>query len=175
MTDSTPPAAPARDPLWLRLLPHPLISLVILAAWLVLDGNLTPANVLLGAFLAWALPRMTRRFWRHPVHVRSWTGLVRFAIIVIWDIITANLQAVRLLLKSPQELKPAFFVIHLELTNPVAITVLANTITLTPGTVSADLSSRQERLLVHGLHVPDVEAAIAQIKARYEAPLKEIF
>jgi multicomponent K+:H+ antiporter subunit E len=72
-------------------------------------------------------------------------------------------------------LQPAFFIVHLELTNPVAITVLANTITLTPGTVSADLSSRQERLLVHGLHVPDIEAAIADIKQRYEAPLKEIF
>ena len=164
-----------REPLWLRLFPHPLISLVILACWLVLDGNLTPANLVLGAFLAWLLPRMTRRFWRHPVHVRSWTGLVRFAFIVIWDIITANMQAILLLLKSPQDLQPAFFIVHLELTNPVAITVLANTITLTPGTVSADLSSRQERLLVHGLHVPDVEATIAQIKARYEAPLKEIF
>lgn len=164
-----------RDPLWFRLLPHPLISLVILIAWLVLDGNLTPANILLGGFLAWLLPRITRRFWRHPVHIRSWPKLVRFAVIVIWDIVIANLQAIRLLLKSPQDLQPAFFVVHLELTNPIAITVLANTITLTPGTVSADLSSRQERLLVHGLHVPDVEATIALIKARYEAPLKEIF
>lgn len=158
-----------------RWLPHPLISLVLLLSWLVLNGSVAPGHWLLGAVLALVLPLMTRRFWRHPVTIRSWPRLIRFALLVIWDIVIANLQAIRLLTKSPEELQPAFFDVHLDITNPIAITVLANTVTLTPGTVSADISSRQERLLVHGLHVPDVDAAIQQIKTRYEAPLKEIF
>jgi len=158
-----------------RLYPNPLISLVILVSWLMLVGSVAPGQLLLGTILSLILPRMTRRFWRHPVTIRSWPRLIRFAFVVIWDIVMANLQAMALLLKSPQELQPAFFDVHLDITNPIAITVLANTVTLTPGTVSADISSRQERLLVHGLHVPDIEAAIAQIKTRYEAPLKEIF
>lgn len=158
-------------PLW----PHPLISLTLLVAWQMLAGHITGGSLLLGGILAFVLPRATRRFWRHPVRIRSWPGLMRFAVIVVWDIVVSNLQAVAWLLRKPSELQPAFFIFHLELDNPVAITVLANTITLTPGTVSADISSRQERLLIHGLHVPDIDEAIATIRQRYEAPLKEIF
>ncbi|MEX1057282.1 MAG: Na+/H+ antiporter subunit E [Natronospirillum sp.] len=160
---------------WPKWIPHPLMSVVVFLSWLVLSSSVSFGNIVLGAFLGVILPRVTRRFWRHPVTIRSWPKLIRFAVLVIWDIVVSNLQAVLLLLKSPQDLKPAFFVIHLDITDPIAITVLANTITLTPGTVSADISSRQERLLIHGLHVPDVEAAIKTIKERYEAPLKEIF
>ncbi len=158
-----------------RFLPHPLISLVVLLAWLVLNASLDALTWVSGALLAVVLPRITRRFWRYPVVIRSWPLLILFGLRVLLDIIVANVKAIGLLLRTPESLQPAFFIVHLELTNPVAITVLANTITLTPGTVSADLSSRQERLLVHGLHVPDIEAAIADIKQRYEAPLKEIF
>lgn len=159
----------------MSLIPHPLISLVVLLAWLVLNASLDALTWVSGAILAVVLPRMTRRFWRYPVTIRSWPLLIRFGLRVLLDIVVANIKAIGLLLRPPDSLQPAFFIVQLDLTNPVAITVLANTITLTPGTVSADLSSRQERLLVHGLHVPDIDAAIADIKRRYEAPLKEIF
>ena len=61
------------------------------------------------------------------------------------------------------------------LTSPEAITVLAGSITMTPGTVSADLAADGRSLLVHGLDVPDPEALVAEIKTRYEARLLEIF
>ena len=65
--------------------------------------------------------------------------------------------------------------IPLALTSPEAITVLAGTITMTPGTVSAELSADGRALLVHGLDVPDPDALVAEIKSRYEARLLEIF
>jgi len=58
---------------------------------------------------------------------------------------------------------------------PQAITMLAGTITLTPGTVSADLSDEGHSLLVHVLHTEDPDAVRDEIKSRYEARLKEIF
>ncbi len=63
----------------------------------------------------------------------------------------------------------------MELTDDLAISMLVSIITLTPGTCSADLSADRRTLLVHGLDVPDPQTLIADIKARYEAPLKEIF
>jgi multicomponent K+:H+ antiporter subunit E len=53
--------------------------------------------------------------------------------------------------------------------------MLASVISLTPGTVSADLSDDRKTLLVHGLNVVDEAAAVAEIKQRYEAPLLEVF
>ena len=55
------------------------------------------------------------------------------------------------------------------------ITALASIITLTPGTVSAELTPDQRHLLVHCFNLHDAQATIATIKTRYEAPLKEIF
>jgi multicomponent K+:H+ antiporter subunit E len=65
--------------------------------------------------------------------------------------------------------------VPLELTTAEAITVLAGTITLTPGTVSADLSADGRALLVHCLEAPDPEGVVATIKERYERRLLEIF
>ena len=53
--------------------------------------------------------------------------------------------------------------------------MLAGTITLTPGTLSADLSRDGRSLLVHALHAPDPDAVRDDIKNRYERRLKEIF
>jgi multicomponent K+:H+ antiporter subunit E len=66
-------------------------------------------------------------------------------------------------------------VIPLDLRQPEAITVLAGTITLTPGTVSADLSEDGHSLLVHALDAPDPDAIRDEIKTRYERRLMEIF
>ena len=94
----------------------------------------------------------------------------------MWDIIVANVQVAWIILtKSNAELRPAWVVIPLELVQPEAITILAGTITLTPGTVSADLSNEGHSLLVHALHTDDPDGVRDEIKQRYEARLKEIF
>ncbi len=158
-----------------KLLPHPLVSLVLVAVWLILHKSLEPGHLLVAVLLGWFLPWISQTFWVYPVHIRRWGPLVRYAFVVLWDITVSNIVTARLVLGSMKKLQPAFFELPLDIDNPIAITVLANTITLTPGTVSADIAPDRKSILIHGLHVPDVEATIAQIKARYEAPLKEIF
>lgn len=102
--------------------------------------------------------------------------MFRYVIVVIWDILIANIQVAKVVLFVPNDkLKPAWITIPLDLKQPEAITILAGTITLTPGTVSADLSETGRHLLVHVLHTDDPAAEVATIKSRYEARLKEIF
>jgi multicomponent K+:H+ antiporter subunit E len=66
-------------------------------------------------------------------------------------------------------------VIPLDLRHPFSTTLLASIITLTPGTVSVNLSGDRRSLLIHGLAVADPEAAARRVKQRYERPLMEIF
>ena len=65
--------------------------------------------------------------------------------------------------------------VPLELTHPTAITLLATIITTTPGTVSCVVDEERREILVHALDCDDPAALAAQIKQRYEAPLREIF
>jgi multicomponent K+:H+ antiporter subunit E len=92
------------------------------------------------------------------------------------DIVIANLVVAKLiLLHPPRSYRARFVRLPLDLRNELAITVLASTISLTPGTVSSDLNLNQRYLLIHCLDVEDEAALIARIKARYETPLKEVF
>jgi multicomponent K+:H+ antiporter subunit E len=100
---------------------------------------------------------------------------VRFVLVVHWDILTANMAVAILILGPPRRLRPGFVELPLDLTDEFAITLLASTISLTPGTVSADVSEDRRTLLIHALDVDDQDAMIRQIKQRYERPLKEIF
>jgi multicomponent K+:H+ antiporter subunit E len=156
-------------------LPQPLLSLSLWGVWLLLGNTLAPAQILLGGLLALALPLFTVRFWPDRPRLRRPLKIFAYILVLLWDITVANLTVARLILHPTRRLRPAFFHLPLDLCNDFAIVVLANTISLTPGTVSADLSLDRRSLLIHALDVDDVEQAIAQIKHRYERPLQEIF
>lgn len=156
-------------------LPHPLQSAFLWVLWLLLMNSISPGHLVLGALLGWALPFLVHLLWPDPPAIHKPVTLLRFLARVHWDILTANIQVAALILGPVQRLRPAFFELPLDLDNDFAIALLASTVSLTPGTVSADVSDDRRRLLVHALDVDDINAAIAHIKQRYEAPLKEIF
>lgn len=158
-----------------RCWPHPLLSLFLLATWLLLVNDLGFGHWLLGGFLGWAIPQLTQAFWIRTPRIRRPLKLVGFLLMVVGDIVVANLQVARLILSPIRSLRPAFVEVPMELDDELALTILASVITLTPGTVSADLSDDRRTLLVHGLDVDDEAELIASLKSRYEAPLKEIF
>ncbi|MCB1877366.1 MAG: Na+/H+ antiporter subunit E [Chromatiales bacterium] len=156
------------------LLPHPLLSLMLWALWLLLANSVSPGNLVLGLVLAWLIPLFTARFWADALPVRRPLVLLKFAAVVLYDIVVANIAVARLILGPQDGLRPSFIVMPLELRNDMAIALLASTISLTPGTVSAFLSADRKNLIIHSLHTEDPDEIVRQIRQRYEAPLKEV-
>ncbi len=159
-----------------KILPHPYLTLLLIVVWQMLVNKVTPGNLLLGTILGVLIPLVTAPYWPNTPRLRSIPRIVEYVLIVLWDICVANVQvAIVILFKSNANTRPAWVTIPLELKTPEAITVLAGTITMTPGTVSSDLSADGRSLLVHCLDAPDPEAVRDEIKARYERRLMEIF
>jgi multicomponent K+:H+ antiporter subunit E len=158
-----------------RWLPAPLLSALLFVVWLLLNNTLDPAQIVLGALLAIVVPRFTDRLRPERPRIRKPLVIARLGLVVLWDIVLSNIEVARRILGPEEAIKPAFVWMPLELTDPHAIVSLAGIITMTPGTLSAELSSDRRYLLVHAFNVDDESALIAQMKARYEAPLKEIF
>lgn len=158
-----------------RWLPQPLLSLCLLFIWLLLMNDLGLGHWLLGALLGCLIPLLTQLFWVRPPRLYKPLKLCLFFLRILGDIVFANLQVAKLIIGSSSKLRPAFVEVPLELEDDLALTMLASIVSLTPGTVSADLSDDRKTLLVHGLDVADEEQLVAQIKQRYEAPLKEVF
>jgi len=157
-----------------RLLPYPSLTLALWLTWLLLNG-FSVGHALLGLILAVVLPLGTRPFWPQVPLVRDRMGLLRFVLRVAKDILIANMAVAVKVLGPVKDLQPGFVEVPLDLRDRFAITVLTSTVSLTPGTVSADVSEDRTRLLVHALHVEDPAALVAEIKQRYEGPIKEIF
>lgn len=159
-----------------KLIPHPLLSLTLTVVWLMLVNTFSLGNLLLGGVLGLLIPVLTAPYWPGRPNVRGPFKMIEYVLIVIWDIVVANIEVALLILFKPnRDLKSAWVTVPLDLRSPEAITVLAGTITMTPGTVSAMLSSCGTSILVHCLHTDDPEAVRDEIKNRYERRLKEIF
>lgn len=159
-----------------RLLPHPLVSLTLVVVWLLLVNTITLNAVVFGAILGLVVPLMTRAYWPKAPRLRNPRMIAEYGLVVLWDIVLANIQVARIILFMPRDrLQPAWITVPVELRSPEAITVLAGTITMTPGTVSCDIAADGGAILVHCLHAPDPDAIRDEIKSRYERRLKEIF
>ena len=157
-----------------RVLPFPSLSLILWLAWMLLSG-FTAGHALLGAVLAVLLPLTTRPFWPNVPRIRNLPRMFGFVVVVLYDIIVANVSVAIKGLGPLKSLRPGFVEFPVDLDDDFAIALLASTISLTPGTVSADVSQDRQTLLIHALDVDDPAALVAEIKQRYERPLKEIF
>lgn len=159
-----------------RLFPHPQLTVLLTVVWCLLNNTISPGMVVFGLILGILVPALTEPYWPDRPVLRKPYGLIGYVLIVMWDIIVANIEVARIVLfKSNAAMQPNWVVIPLDLRTPEAIAILAGTITLTPGTVSSDLSEDGHALLVHALDAPDPDAVRDTIKNRYERRLKEIF
>ncbi len=159
-----------------RLVPHPVLSLTLVVVWLGLVNKVTPGNALLGVIMGLLIPMLTAAYWPDRPRLARPRVVVEYILVVLWDIVVANVQvALIILFKRNGRIHSHWITVPLDVTSPEAITVLAGTITMTPGTVSATLSADGRCLLVHCLHTDDPDGTRAGIKHRYERRLKEIF
>ena len=158
-----------------RLLPSPLLSLLLAVIWPVLNQSWSLGHLLLGALLAILIPIFTERLRADRPVLRRPGVMLRLFFIVLKDIITSNIDVARLILGRESAIRPGFVWVPLSIDDPHGIVLLAGIITMTPGTLSADVSADRRYLLVHAFNINDQAELIAGIKARYEAPLMEIF
>ncbi len=159
-----------------RFIPHPLLSLVLLLVWLGLVNKVTLGNLILGGVIGLAVPILTAAYWPNRASIARPLKIAEYVLIVLWDIVVANVQVALVVLFKPRaDIHSHWIPVPLELTSAEAITVLAGTITMTPGTVSTMLAADGSSILVHCLHTDAPDGVRDDIKARYERRLMEIF
>lgn len=158
-----------------RLLPHPLLTVLLTLIWLLLSNSIALGQLVLGMLLGWAIPFFALPFWPDKVKVHKPLTLLKFTYILLHDIVEANFIVAARILDNPTKLRPAFIVVPIDLDSDFAMSILANTTCLTPNSLSTLLAPDRKSILVHAMDVEDEEAFIRTIKTRYEQPLKEIF
>jgi multicomponent K+:H+ antiporter subunit E len=159
-----------------RFLPHPLLTLLLVAVWQMLVNYVSLGTIVFGLILGIVIPLVTAPYWPDRPRLKNPVMIVEFILVVLWDIVVANVVVAKTILFTRNaDMRPTWITIPLDLHSPEAITVLAGTITMTPGTVSSDIAADGRSLLVHCLNAADPDAVRDEIKQRYERRLKEIF
>lgn len=159
-----------------RLFPAPLLSLALLAIWLVLTRDVSLGQVLLGALVATIVPRMTQSLRPTPVHIRHLGVAFRLFMQVGWDVIVWNWRVLLGTLASRDKLpRGGFVTVPLDLRDPSGLAVLAAIMCVIPGTIWSEIALDRSALLVHIFDLGDPQDEIDLIKTRYERPLMEIF
>jgi len=154
---------------------HPVLSVLVALSWLLLQQSVSLPQLITAALLGWGLPRLLHGFLGPASGVRRWGLVLRFAALVLWDIVVSNITVARLIL-SPRALpQPLWVPVPLDLQHPLGISLFALVITTTPGTVSCVVDEAGRQILVHALDGSDPVAMATQMKQRYEHALMEIF
>lgn len=158
-----------------RIVPRPALSAALLAMWLVLARSTSAGNIALGAAIALLVPVLVSGFWP-PSRARHPLTILRYTLLVCVDVVHSNLVVAWGVLRWRWR-RPAyrFVVIPLDLRDPVGLAVLSTVTTVVPGTVWSELALDRSAMLLHVWDAPDEAEFIARFKARYEAPLREIF
>ena len=152
-----------------------LMNVLLAIAWASLTGQLTPENIAGGFVLGYVVLFMSRRALGATNYVTKVLQVIRFLAYFLSQLILSNIRVAVEVLTPENHMRPAIVAIPLSLRTDLEITVLANLITLTPGTLSLDVSSDKRVLYVHAMFVTDVDAFRDEIKNGFETRVKELF
>ncbi|MGD8896147.1 MAG: Na+/H+ antiporter subunit E [Acidobacteriota bacterium] len=149
-------------------------ALLLGVIWVALTGDLSGANVAFGVLLGWLAVRVGRPLGPDPVFARvrplKAVGLLLY---LAWQILVANLKVVAAILGPRRRLRPALVAVPLDVTTDGQIAALANLISLTPGTLSLDVSPDRRSLYVHAMSASSPEALRREIKEGFERRVLE--
>jgi multicomponent Na+:H+ antiporter subunit E len=152
-----------------------LSILLLTIAWLALTGSWTPANAVLGV----ALSFLAASFAREQRRARDITPrplkIIGLALLFVYELLLSGLRVARLVLTPRMHLRPGIFAYPLKVDRNFEITLLANLITLTPGTLSVDVSADRKTLFVHAIDCSDPEQTRRAIAAGFERRIMEAF
>lgn len=114
--------------------------------WVIFNGQITWEIGIFGVIIAALLYAFTCRFMDYSIQKELWIyrklgKLLQFAFVLVREVVKANLGTVHLILTQKEEIQPVLVRFHSDLKNPLTQTLLANAITLTPGTITVTLEN----------------------------------
>jgi multicomponent Na+:H+ antiporter subunit E len=164
-----------------RLQNRVLVFILAFLVWLALTEGGGLQEIIAGLVVALLVALFAGRFvagfprGRRLVR-RTFYALIYF-FVFLWEMIKANVHVASIVLNPRRPIRPGIVKIRTELSRDTALTILANSITLTPGTFTIDINPEGRELYIHTITVrgTDLEENTKRIGRRFERLLKEVF
>ena len=134
-----------------------LINLLLTFIWAALRADFSAETLAVGFIVSFLVLALISRIWGNRSYGRKSWLLFKFTGFIIWEILVSNLKVAIDVISPVLKSKPGVIAIPLKATSDLEITLIANLISLTPGTLTLDVSSDKKTLFVHTMFAGDVE------------------
>ncbi|MCS6801898.1 MAG: Na+/H+ antiporter subunit E [Chloroflexota bacterium] len=152
-----------------------LINIFLAASWAAVSGRLDLLNLSVGFALGFVILLFTHHVVGATSYIRRVRSVLELAAFFLVQLVAANFRVAYEVLTPNYRARPGILAIPLDAKSDVEITVLANLISLTPGTLSLDLSDDRSTLFIHTMYIDDVEKTRRDIKNGFERRVIEVF
>ena len=151
-----------------------LWNIMLALSWAALMGEVTALSLAVGFVFGFAILFAVRRLLRPSRYFEKLWQCLRLAGLFAWELVLANLRIAYEVVTPSHNMRPGVVAIPLDAETDAEITLLANLITLTPGTLSLDVSDDRRVLYIHAMYVDDVEELRRSIKDGFEKRVMEL-
>jgi multicomponent Na+:H+ antiporter subunit E len=153
-----------------------LVNVLLAVAWVLVTGGFSLLNGVFGFVLGLGALSLIREQIGTIGYVRRVRRIASLALLFLYELVMSAIRVFRLVLTPDlSKLEPGFIAYPLTVDRDFEISLLANLITLTPGTLSVDVSDNRRTLYIHAIHVPDPEALKKDIATGFERKIMEAF
>jgi multicomponent Na+:H+ antiporter subunit E len=151
-----------------------LSNILLTFIWVALTGDFTFGNYIFGFVLCFMMLRMITAGSGNAKYFRILPKVITFVFYFLYELVKANLQVAYEVMTPHYNMTPGIVKIPLDAQTNLEITLLANVISLTPGTLSLDVSNDKKVLYVHSMYISSKEEFIKGIKNGFEKRILEI-
>jgi len=146
------------------------VHLLLTLLWIAVSGSTDPGNVILGLVVTYGVLWWLHRLLGHRggLYFQKMPLALSLAGVFVWELIKSNLRVAIEVLKARPGQQSGIVAIPLDVHDQAQITLLANLLTLTPGTLSLEVSEDRKVLYVHAMFLDDPEAVRREIKDKFE-------
>lgn len=152
-----------------------LVNVLLAVSWVLLTGTFSFMNLVSGFLLGYVIIFALARSPAQRRYIRRLPASIGMIIFFLKQLFLANLRVALAVLSPLRKLDPGIVAVPIELRSDLEITLLANLITLTPGTLALDVSLDRKLIYVHAFHVGDPEAFRREVKDGFERRIRELF
>ncbi|CUA97569.1 Na+/H+ antiporter subunit E [Pannonibacter indicus] len=152
-----------------------LVNILLAAAWGAVTGSFSVVNLAFGFVLGLGALYLIREQINTGGYFRRASRVTGLILLFLYELVMSAWRVARIVIRPKLGLNPGFIAFPLTVESDFEIALLANLITLTPGTLSVDVSEDRKVLYIHCIDVPDPEGTIADIRNGFERKIMEAF
>ena len=152
-----------------------VLHTILAVGWAAVLGHFSLGTLFAGFALGYGVLWLLRPLYGPTDYFRRFWRALGLGLFFVKELVMSSLRVVWEVLTPGQGSHPGILAIPLDVETPVEITMLANLISLTPGTLSLELSEDQKTLYVHAMFIDDVDALRAEIKGQLEQRILRVF